>query len=127
MRTVGIVEDHAPNRLLLSAILGARFALREHEDGASALEAFRREPPDVVLLDISLPRMDGIEVLRRMREDPALQAVPVVALTAHAMDEDRARFLAAGFDEYVAKPIVDFEGLVALVERLAAAPRRAAG
>ena len=76
--------------------------------------------PDVVLLDVSLPGMDGLEVLARMRHHPALRGVPVVAVTAHAMAGDRERYLAAGFDGYVPKPIVDDQFLIDTIEALLA-------
>lgn len=107
MHHVAVVEDNADNRLLLSAILDGRYELREYADGPAALAGMLASPPDVVLMDVSLPGMDGVEVLRRLRAEAALAAVPVIALTAHAMQGDRERLLAAGFDDYVTKPIVD--------------------
>ena len=70
-----------------------------------------------MLLDISLPEMSGVEVLRRIRADPRLARLPVIALTAHAMAGDRESYLAAGFDDYVSKPIVDESVLRRAVER----------
>jgi CheY-like chemotaxis protein len=116
---VAVVEDHPANRMLISAILGSRYELHEYADGGEALEAFKTSPPQVVLLDISLPGMDGLAVLARIRADEQLRAIPVVALTAHATQGDRERFIASGIDEYVPKPIVDFESLVAKVDRFA--------
>ncbi|HEV2290331.1 MAG TPA: response regulator, partial [Gemmatimonadales bacterium] len=75
-------------------------------------------PPRVILLDISLPGMDGAEVLRRLRTDPGLGRIPVIALTAHAMTGDRERFLAMGFDGYVTKPIIDETLLYGAIARL---------
>ena len=104
---VALVEDNADNRLLLQAILGDLYDLAEYEAGPEALAALPHDRPDLLLLDISLPGMDGVEVLRRLRTEPALDRLPVVALTAHAMAGDRERFLGLGFDAYVTKPIVD--------------------
>ena len=118
MARITVVEDNPDNRLLLQALLEDRHELTEFDNGADALEAMRAAPPDLVLLDISLPRMDGTEVLRRMRGDPVLAGVPVIALTAHAMSGDRERFMEQGFDDYVAKPIVDESILFASMERL---------
>ena len=92
-----------------------------------ALAAMPHRVPDVVLLDVSLPGMDGLEVLARIREDPALRDVPVVAVTAHAMAGDRDRYLASGFDGYVPKPIVDEQLLIDTIERLLARGRRGRG
>ncbi len=118
MIELAVVEDNADNRLLLSILLGDRYAITEFETGYDALTAFARDVPQLVLLDIALPGIDGVEVVRRMRRDPQLQHVPVVALTAHAMYGDRERYLAAGFDEYVSKPIEDQDALLLMVERL---------
>ncbi len=117
MARVAVVEDNADNRLLVRAILEDEFEVTEYETGAEALEGLPAELPDLVLLDISLPGMDGTEVLRRMKEDERLESVPVVALTAHAMAGDRERFLAAGFDEYLTKPIVDESVLMGTIRR----------
>jgi len=111
--------------LLVEAILADRFVLDEYPTGADALEGMVSRQPDLVLLDVSLPGMDGIEVLARMRQDRTLRTVPVIALTAHAMAGDRERYLTAGFDDYVAKPIVDENLLVHAIERLLA--RRSPG
>jgi len=119
-RRVALVEDNPDNRLLVQAILEDFYTIEEYENGMEALLGMQGDPPDLVLLDISLPEMDGTEVLRRMREDPALARVPVVAITAHAMAGDRERFLAMGFDRYMTKPIVDIDALVAVVEELLA-------
>jgi two-component system sensor histidine kinase/response regulator len=83
----------------------------------AALEGLAKDRPDLVLLDISLPEMDGTEVLRRIRADAALGQLPVVALTAHAMTGDRDRYLRAGFNDYVTKPIVDETILLTTIER----------
>jgi CheY-like chemotaxis protein len=77
-----------------------------------------RMAPDLVVLDIRLPGMDGTEVLARMRADPRLSRVPAIALTAHAMTGDGERYLAAGFDEYVSKPITDEQDFLSVVQRL---------
>jgi len=122
---IAVIEDNADNRLLVEAILADRFVLDEYPTGADALEGMVSRQPDLVLLGVSLPGMDGIEVLARMRHDRTLRTVPVIALTAHAMAGDRERYLTAGFDDYVAKPIVDENLLVHAIERLLA--RRSPG
>lgn len=116
--TVAVVEDNADNRLLLQALLGDRYQLVEYENGMDALAGFASARPDLVLLDISLPGMDGTEILQRIRADDGLRTLPVIALTAHAMAGDREKFLAAGFDDYVTKPIVDETKLFAAIDRL---------
>jgi CheY-like chemotaxis protein len=116
--TIAVVEDNADNRLLVDAMLGDRFQLHEYTNGADALVGMRARRPDLVLLDVSLPGMDGVEVVSRIRRDATLADVPVVALTAHAMAGDRERYLAAGFDGYVAKPIVEERDLTDTVIRL---------
>lgn len=115
---LAVVEDNPDNRLLLQALLDDKYDIDEYEDGPSALAGMAASPPALALLDISLPGMDGSEVLRRLRATPALAATPVIALTAHAMSGDRERFLAEGFDGYVTKPIVDEEILYAAIAAL---------
>jgi CheY-like chemotaxis protein len=118
MKRIAIVEDNRDNRLLLSAIIDDRYELIEYATGRVALDGIRSDPPDLILLDISLPEMDGTEVLRRLRADPALARIPAIALTAHAMRGVRERLLAEGFDGYVVKPIVDEEELLDTIARL---------
>jgi CheY-like chemotaxis protein len=122
MPTLAIVEDNADNRLLLQAILGGDFDLVEFDNGTDALAGFAKARPDLVLLDISLPDMDGTEILRRVRADDGLRDLPVIALTAHAMTGDREKFLAAGFNDYITKPIVDETQLFSAIKRLLKKP-----
>jgi CheY-like chemotaxis protein len=117
MIRVAVVEDNPDNRLLVRAILEDRYAVSEYEDGAEALRGMRAERPDVVLLDISLPGMDGVSVLREIRRDEALRRLPVIALTAHAMSGDREKYLGEGFDDYLTKPILDEADLANAIER----------
>src|SRR6266550_829264 len=83
--TIAVVEDNADNRLLLQAILDGDYDLVEYDNGIDALAGLSASLPDLVLLDISLPGMDGNEILARIRADERLCALPVIALTAHAM------------------------------------------
>ncbi len=117
-RVVGVVEDNDDTRLILRKILEPYYEVDECGDGHAALDRFTRRPPDAILLDISLPGMDGPAVLAGLRAHPALRTVPVAALTAHAMAGDREAFLARGFDEYVSKPILDEEDLLRVVRHL---------
>lgn len=120
---VAIVEDSRTIRRLLEVLLEERYRTVGYETGAEALAGLAASLPDVVLLDISLPDLDGTEVLRRLRDDPVLRGLPIVALTAHAEPEDRRRYLDMGFDAYVAKPIVDENVLFDEIDRLIAGPR----
>lgn len=115
---VAVVEDNEDNRVLLRAVFDERYELIEYPNGPAALAGFVERRPDVVLLDLSLPGMDGFEVLARIRAEPRLSDLPVIALTAHVMAGDRERVLAAGFDDYVAKPILDEHVLFRAIERL---------
>jgi len=101
-----VVEDNPRNRKLVRDVLAhAGYTTLEAESGEDGLELARAHAPAAVLMDIGLPGIDGIETLRRLRDDPATAAIPVVAVTAFAMKEDRARFGAAGFDGLLEKPI----------------------
>ena len=117
MTTIAVVEDNPDNRLLLQALLGEHYDLVEFDNGIDALAGLGASPPDLVLLDISLPGMDGNEILSRIRADERLRPLPVIALTAHAMAGDREKYLSAGFDDYITKPILDESHLVAAIER----------
>lgn len=127
MTTIAVVEDNADNRLLLQAILEGLYDLVEYENGTDALAGLAASLPDLVLLDISLPGMDGNEILARIRADARLRTLPVIALTAHAMSGDREKYLAAGFNDYITKPIVDETILLSAIERWLAHPRPAGG
>lgn len=118
MKKIAVVEDNPDNRLLVRAILMDTYQITEFETGAAALAGLSTERPDLVLLDISLPELDGVGVLQALREDPELRDLPVIALTAHAMAGDRERYLEAGFDDYISKPIVDEDELFHAIECL---------
>jgi CheY-like chemotaxis protein len=117
MRKVAVVDDNADNRLIIRTILEDQYEIVEFSSGIEAIEGFRNSKPDVVILDISLPEMDGTEILRRIREDTQLHDLPVIALTAHAMVGDREKYLAAGFNDYVAKPILDMSVMFSTIQR----------
>ena len=118
MKKIAVVEDNPDNRLLVRVILESLYEVVEYETGVAALDGLPKEKPDMILLDISLPEMDGTEVLRRIRLDAGLRALPVIALTAHAMSGDREKYLAAGFNDYVTKPIVDENVLLDAIQKL---------
>lgn len=105
--TVLLVEDNPHNRKIFSGMLThSGFAVLEAEDGHQALAAMQAATlPDVILMDLSIPGVDGWEVTRRLKADARTRAVPIIALTAHAMRGDEERARAAGCDHYLAKPI----------------------
>ena len=117
MRKIAVVDDNADNRLIIRTILEDQYEIVEFSSGIEAIEGFRKNKPHVVILDISLPEMDGTEILRRIRDDRELYDLPVIALTAHAMVGDREKYLAAGFNDYVAKPILDMSVLFSTIKR----------
>jgi two-component system cell cycle response regulator DivK len=106
MTKVLIAEDNPVNRELLREVLENRgYEVEEACDGEEALEMVERVRPDVLLLDLGMPKLDGFGVVRKLRENPQLAALPVMAVTAYAMREDREKVLEAGFDGYLSKPI----------------------
>ena len=121
-KKIAIVEDNPDNRLLMKAMLGGTYELTEYETGSTALEGLKKSKPDLIILDISLPEMDGTEVLRRLREEPGFQHTPIIALSAHGMSEDHKHYLEVGFNDYVAKPILDEERLLETIRRLLSSP-----
>ena len=115
MTTVLIAEDNAINRELLRELLEARgYTVVEACDGQEALHLIEQAQPDVLLLDIGMPVLDGFAVVRKIRENPRLATLPVLAVTAYAMQGDREKILNSGFDGYLSKPI----NAVALAEAL---------
>jgi CheY-like chemotaxis protein len=118
MSRILIVEDNEMNRDMLSRRLRRRgHEIIAAEDGLQGVEAAGRERPDLVLMDMSLPGIDGWEATRRLKADPDTAAIPVIALTAHAMAGDRERAMEAGCDDYDTKP-VDLAGLLEKIARL---------
>ena len=104
--TVLVVEDNALNLKLVRDVLGhAGYRVLEAGDAERGIELARAEAPDLILMDVQLPGIDGVEALGRLRADPETAGIPVAALTALAMKEDRERCLAAGFDGYLEKPV----------------------
>ncbi len=106
MTNVLVAEDNPVNRELLRELLENRgYAVTEACDGQAALSMLEDSRPDILLLDIGMPVLDGFAVIRRIREDPSLATLPVLAVTAYAMRGDRENVLDAGFDGYLSKPI----------------------
>ncbi|MBN2828328.1 MAG: response regulator, partial [Tissierellales bacterium] len=112
--TALIVEDNPDNRLTARALLQDTFNVVEAEDGEEALELVKEHIPDIILMDIALPGMDGVEAFRIIRKTPTLAHIPIIALTASAMTTDREIFLAHGFDAFIPKPIIEnqFLGII---------------
>jgi two-component system cell cycle response regulator DivK len=116
-KRVLIVEDNEKNMKLVRDILQAvGYSPLEASTGEQALAVAAESAPALVLMDIQLPDLDGAEALQRLRSDERTAGIPVLALTAQAMQGDRERFLAAGFDGYLSKP-VDIDELIATVRR----------
>ncbi|GCB01963.1 signal transduction response regulator [Sulfuriferula multivorans] len=119
-----LAEDNELNRDMLMRRLERRgYQVDIAMDGEEAIEKVRSHGPDLLLLDISLPILDGFEVARRIREDPQLCALPILGLSAHAMQGDRERALAAGCDDYDTKP-VEMERLLDKIQLLLQAATR---
>jgi two-component system, cell cycle response regulator DivK len=115
-----IVEDNEPSRMLVRDALQARgYRTAEAESAEAGLRLALAERPALILMDIELPGMNGMEALHRLREDPATRDIPVMAVTASAMTHDRPRILAAGFDAYQTKPISVREFVEAVRDLLA--------
>jgi two-component system, cell cycle response regulator DivK len=113
-----IAEDNAVNRELLRELLESHgYTVHEARDGQEALQMIEQTPPDLLLLDIGMPVLDGFAVVRKIREDPRLVSLPVVAVTAYAMQGDREKIMNSKFDGYLSKP-VNSRSLVEELERL---------
>jgi CheY-like chemotaxis protein len=116
-----IVEDNELNMKLCCAVLKDRYQIYTAETAEEALECARRILPDLILMDIQLPGMDGLTATRTIKRDDCLKAIPVIAVTSFAMVGDREKALSAGCDEYLPKPI-DIHGLKAMVARFVDGP-----
>ncbi|MBA3013544.1 MAG: response regulator [Proteobacteria bacterium] len=101
-----VVDDNQDNRELVVKVLTAKgYRIAEAIDGEEALSKVAEIGPDLILMDISIPKLDGYEVTKRLKSSDAFRAIPVIALTAHAMKGDREKAIAAGCDGYITKPI----------------------
>lgn len=122
-RRILLIEDNEQNRYLATFLLESHgYQVESAFDGASGLAVAQAKQPDVILLDIQLPQMDGHEVARRLRAIPNLRATPIIAVTSYAMVGDRERSIAAGCDGYIEKPI-DPATFVGTIEEIIAAAR----
>ena len=105
-RRILYIEDNPENRLLMRRVLMAEgYVVEEAFDGNSGLQKAAESPPDLILLDINLPEIDGYEVTARLKQLPNMSGVPIIAVTANVMKGDREKTLAAGCDGYIQKPI----------------------
>ena len=121
-----IVEDNEKNRKLVRKVLEKiGYRTQEVETGEEAIEAVRREAPDLILMDYQLPGIDGIETFKRIRAEHSIPRMPIVAVTASAMPEDTARMRQAGFDGFETKPI-NVKNLMATIAALLARGAKAA-
>jgi CheY-like chemotaxis protein len=111
---LAILEDHEDTRELLRISLGSQFSCRDFEDASDLLAELERENFSAVIADIMLPGLDGYEFIRTVRSKPRLQNLCVIAVTALAFDADRQKAIAAGFNEYLVKPVspMDIAGVV---------------
>lgn len=118
VRTILIVEDNPMNRDMLSRRLAKRgYRILTAEDGKSGVDIAIEQQPDMILMDINLPIMDGLEATRTLKNDPATKSIPIIGLTAHARVEDRDDAIKSGCDEYESKP-VEFDRLIEKIETL---------
>jgi two-component system, cell cycle response regulator DivK len=118
MPKILLVEDNEMNRDMLSRRLRRKgYVVVMALDGQSALEMSQTEAPNLILMDVGLPKLDGWEATRRLKADPATRHIPVIALTAHAMSSDREKAFEAGCDDYETKPI-ELPRLLAKIEGL---------
>jgi two-component system cell cycle response regulator DivK len=119
--TILVVDDNGDVRFMLRFLLEAKgYRMLEAEDGLEAVETARSSRPNLILIDVSLPRLDGLSATRRIREEAGLRTTPIVAVSGHAATEDRDKALAAGCDGYLTKPI-NFEELYRLIDGLLSA------
>jgi two-component system cell cycle response regulator DivK len=106
MKKILIAEDRPSSRELIRTVLeGCGYIVVEAADGRQAVDAAKRESPDLLIVDLQMPALDGVGVLAELRRDARFAGVPIVALTASAMQGDRERALEAGFTEYITKPV----------------------
>jgi len=116
MKKVLVVEDVDFNRDLVVQLLEDKYHVIEAVNGKEGVELAERERPELILMDLSLPVMDGWEATRRIKANPDLRSIPIIALTAHAMVGDEKKALAAGCDDYLVKPL-DEDALMAKIAK----------
>lgn len=117
MKTIGIIDDDKDSNCILSAFLEDGKNVEVFEEWEPALKTFEKNPPALILLDISLPGTTGEEVLKRIRENSKLKNVKVIALTGYSQPNARTEFLKKGFDEYLSKPITDIDFFLEIIKK----------
>lgn len=118
MKKVLVVEDVDFNRELVVQLLEDKYHVIEAVNGQEGVELAERERPELILMDLSLPVMDGWEATRRLKANDDLRSIPVIALTAHAMEGDKEKALAAGCDDYLVKPLDEDELMAKIAKYL---------
>ncbi len=118
MKKVLVVEDVDFNRELVVQLLEDKYHVIEAVNGQEGVELAERERPELILMDLSLPVMDGWEATRRLKANDDLRSIPVIALTAHAMVGDKEKALAAGCDDYLVKPLDEYELMARIAKYL---------
>jgi two-component system cell cycle response regulator DivK len=120
MKRILLIEDNEDNRRIVRDLLaGTDYSLIEAHDGAAGIAMAAGHTPDLILMDIQLPIIDGFEATRRLKADPALRHIPIVAVTSYALSGDDAKAIAAGCDAYIAKPFSPRQLLAKIRELLA--------
>jgi len=117
MKRILVVEDVEFNRDLMVQLLEEEYEVLTAVDGQEVVERAQRDRPDLILMDLSLPRLNGWEATRRIKQDPALRHIPIIAVSAHAMTGDEARARESGCDDYISKPL-DEDELFAKLRRI---------
>lgn len=117
-KKVAIVEDNPDNLVLIQALLRGRYTVVTYRNSYEALDKLKEEQPDIILMDISMPVLSGIELLQKLREEDSTKNIPVVALTAHAMKGDHEKYISLGFDDYLTKPLFDKNKLYEVLDNL---------
>jgi DNA-binding response OmpR family regulator len=116
MANVAIIDDDIHVLTLFRTLIDPFHQVRTYADAATALAGMKQVKPDIVLLDITLGRANGVDLLHELRAEDGLSSVPVIAVTSHTLRSERAKYLAEGFTDFVAKPLTDHGVLLSVVE-----------
>ncbi|MCB1149026.1 MAG: response regulator [Chlamydiia bacterium] len=116
METISILDDDEDFTRILTFFLEEHYKVVPFHDWQEALKSYAQDPPDLIMLDISLPDIDGTQILTKLKEMPNLGKIKVIAVTAHTLPNDREKYLKVGFDDYLPKPITDSDAVLSLVK-----------